>query len=146
MCFLGPQPILVSGSLANQEKFNTSAFFIISPYMGPLLAAFMLDTQPWPVPFWVYTAETAACLILIIFFLEETYYDRAIPAAEQPPLGSRVGRLVGVVQWRSRHLLNSLPQACWRVASVLLKPTIFLSCIYYMMVRPFLVSEICEKC
>ena len=113
--------------------------------MGPLLAAFMLDTQPWPVPFWVYTAETAACLILIIFFLEETYYDRAIPAAEQPPLGSRVGRLVGVVQWRSRHLRNSLPQACWRVASVLLKPTIFLSCIYYMMVRPFLVSETMRK-
>src|SRR5262245_53619675 len=42
------------------RKINIwASFFVMSPYMGPLLAAFMLTTQQWPVPFWVYTAETA---------------------------------------------------------------------------------------
>ncbi len=83
-------PLIIVLGVSQQHLFLLTphacrAFFIISPYMGPLLAAFMLDTQPWPVPFWVTTALTASCLVLVILFLEETYYDRSIPAAEQPP-------------------------------------------------------------
>ena len=105
--------------------------------MGPLLAAFMLTAEPWPIPFWVYTAETAACFILIILFLQESYYDRSIPLEEQPARGSRIGRLTGATQWKSRHLRNTFGQACWRTISVLLKPTILLACFYYVLVwRP----------
>ena len=33
------------------RKINIwASFFVISPYMGPLLAAFMLTTQEWPIP------------------------------------------------------------------------------------------------
>lgn len=43
------------------RKINIwAAFIILSPYMGPLLAAFMTATQPWPIPFWVYYAEVRA--------------------------------------------------------------------------------------
>jgi small-conductance mechanosensitive channel len=77
---------------------------------------------------------TASAWILIIFFLRETYYDRRIPAAEQPPMGSRFAELVGLSQWKSRHLRNSLAQACWRTISVVLKPTVFLTCVYYALV------------
>lgn len=94
----------------------------------------MTETKPWPVPFWVYTALTVLALGLTILFLQETYYDRSIPAAEQPPRGSRPARLVGIAQWRSRHLRNTFGQAVWRTVQVVLKPTVLLSCLTYMLV------------
>lgn len=117
------------------RKINIwASFFVMSPYMGPLLAAFMMTTQSWPIPFWVYTAETGLCLILISLFLRETYYDRRIPAAEQPSVGNRVESVLGIAQFRSRHLRNSFLQAVWRCVSVLLKPTMLLANFYYMLV------------
>src|SRR4051794_28321921 len=52
------------------RKINIwSSFIIISPYMGPLLTAFMLNTQTWPIPFWVYFAMNGLALALVIGFL-----------------------------------------------------------------------------
>ena len=40
------------------RKINIWAgFIVLSPYFGPLFAAFMISTQKWQVPFWVYVAE-----------------------------------------------------------------------------------------
>jgi MFS family permease len=40
------------------RKINIwAAFIILSPYMGPLFAAFIITTCPWPIPFWVYFVE-----------------------------------------------------------------------------------------
>ncbi|KAK3938172.1 major facilitator superfamily domain-containing protein [Diplogelasinospora grovesii] len=123
------------------RKINIwASFFIMSPYMGPLLAAFMIDTKPWPTPFWVYFAETVLCFVLVILFVQETYYDRSIPAEEQPPRGSRIGSLTGASQWKSRHLRNSFPQACWRVVSVVLKPTVALASLYYCLTFAWVVG------
>lgn len=112
----------------------------MSPYMGPLLAAFQVAFKPWPTPFWVYTAETALVLVLTALVVDETYYDRRIPAASQPPLGSRAARLLGLSQFRSRARRNSLPQACARVLRVLLCPTVFLSAAYYMLTFAWVVG------
>jgi hypothetical protein len=102
--------------------------------MGPLLAAFMTETLRWPVPFWVYFSMNILALALVICFLQETYYDRGIPADEQPARGNRLARLMGIAQWKSRHLRNTFGQACWRTASVLLKPIIAISCVFYALV------------
>ncbi|KAK0642869.1 major facilitator superfamily domain-containing protein [Cercophora newfieldiana] len=114
------------------RKINIwSSFIIISPYAGPLLTAFMLVTQDWPIPFWVYFAMNVLALFLVAGWLQETYYDRSIPAAEQPAPGNRIGRLVGTAQFKSRHLRNTFGQACWRTVSVLIKPIILISCFFY---------------
>ncbi|KAK0705720.1 major facilitator superfamily domain-containing protein [Lasiosphaeris hirsuta] len=114
------------------RKINIwSSFIIMSPYIGPLLGAFITETKPWPVPFWVYFAMNVLSLGLVIAFLQETYYDRTIPEGEQPAQGSRIGRLTGVVQWKSRHLRNTFGQACWRTVSVFIKPTMLISCLFY---------------
>ncbi|GAB1312589.1 hypothetical protein MFIFM68171_02799 [Madurella fahalii] len=114
------------------RKINIwASLIVISPYVGPLLAAFMTETQGWPVPFWVYFAMNVLGLVLVVCFLEETYYDRDIPAEEQPRRGSRIARLTGTAQWKSRHLRNTFGQACWRTVSVLLKPTVAISCLFY---------------
>ena len=108
--------------------------------MGPLLTAFMLTAEPWPVPFWVYTAMTAACFVSTTLFLRETYYDRRIAAADQPARGSRIQQIVGIAQFRSRHLRNSFGQAVWRTVSVILKPTVFLVCVYYVLTFAWVVG------
>lgn len=103
--------------------------------MGPLLAAFITETQRWPLPFWVFFAMNVLGLALVVSFLQETYYDRSIPAEEQPAQGHRIARLIGISQWKSRHLRNTFTQACWRTVSVLLKPTVAIACLFYALVR-----------
>ncbi|KAL8840334.1 MAG: hypothetical protein Q9170_001349 [Blastenia crenularia] len=115
------------------RKINVwSAFITVSPYLGPLLAAFIITNLSWHWPFWIYTIETGLCLLGIIMFLDETYYDRRIPMKNQPVRQSRFLRLVGTEQYRSRQLRNSFPQAVMRSVKVILKPTVFLSTIYFL--------------
>ncbi|OQU99449.1 hypothetical protein CLAIMM_05080 [Cladophialophora immunda] len=105
-------------------------FVILAPSMGPMLGAFMLTTQRWPVPYWVLSSITGLCLVLVIVFGEETYYDRRLKVEEQPAKRSRLLRLVGVEQFRSRRLRNTVRETIRRPARVLILPTVFISVIY----------------
>ncbi|KAL1303125.1 hypothetical protein AAFC00_006558 [Neodothiora populina] len=117
------------------RKINIwSAFVILSPFVGPMITAFMLTSQPWQSAFWLYTALTGAFLILVVLFLDETYYDRRIAPSHQPPRKSRMLRLVGVEQMKSRKLRNTLWQSVMRPVKVISKPTVLLSCIYYLLI------------
>ena len=100
--------------------------------MGPLLAAFQLTKLKWQWPFWIYTIETALALIGIVVGIDETYYDRRIPIDKQPPRSSRLMRLIGVEQWKSRHLRSTFLQAAARPAKVIIKPTVFISTVYFL--------------
>ncbi|KAI0192073.1 major facilitator superfamily domain-containing protein [Xylaria flabelliformis] len=116
------------------RKINIwSSFFILSPFLGPLLAAFQIATKPWPTPFWVYTAETALALVLTTLFLNETYYDRRIVQSKQPDRGNRVTSLLGIAQWKSRGQRNTFFQALVRPFRAITKPTVLISCIYYFL-------------
>ncbi|KAI0909503.1 major facilitator superfamily domain-containing protein [Ustulina deusta] len=123
------------------RKINLwASFFVLSPYLGPLLAAFQIVMKPWPTPFWVYTAETALALALTIVFVEETYYDRRIVQSEQPDRGNRVTSLLGVAQWKSRGQRNTFFQACMRPVRVISKPTVLISCLYYFLTFAWVVG------
>lgn len=119
----------------HSRKINIwSAFIILSPFLGPLFTAFMLTTQPWQVAFWLYVALTGACLVLVILFMDETYYDRRLAPQLQPVKQSRILRLVGVEQFRTRHLRNSFFGAIMRSIKVISKPTVFISVVYYLLI------------
>ena len=94
----------------------------------------MLTTQPWQVPFWFYVALTGACVIAVVAFMDETYYDRRIPQEAQPERKSRMLRLIGVEQFKSRHLRNTFGQAIMRSLKVLFKPTVLISALYYFLI------------
>lgn len=100
--------------------------------MGPLLAAFQLTKLKWEWPFWIYTIETGLCMTGIILFVDETYYNRKISRSEQPPRQSRILRLVGIEQWRSRKQRNTFLQAVLRPIRVVMKPTVFISVVYFL--------------
>ncbi|KAI1263292.1 MFS general substrate transporter [Xylariaceae sp. FL1019] len=116
------------------------SFFVLSPYLGPLLAAFQIATQPWPTPFWVYTAETALALVLTVFFVKETYYDRRIPMEQQPPRGTEPQSLLGISQWRTRKRRNTFWQAFMRPVHAISKPTVLISCTYYFLTFAWVVG------
>ena len=56
----------------------------------------------------------AVCWILVIVFMDETYYNRDISPERQATKGSRLLRLVGVEQWKSRHQRGTLERALLR--------------------------------
>lgn len=76
--------------------------------------------------------KTTLALVLTVFFVEETYYDRRVAPENQPPRGTRLERLTGIAQYRSCGPGNSLGQAFMRPIQVILKPTVFLSSLYYL--------------
>lgn len=115
------------------RKINVwASFIILSPYFGPLIAAFIISTQKWQWAFGVYTIETGLCLIAIVLFADETFYNRRIAPDQHLPRKSKIQRLIGIEQWRDRHQRSSLYQAVMRPIRVILKPTIFLSTFYYL--------------
>lgn len=80
---------------------------ILSPYLGPLITSFIVSGTTWRWSFWVCTI--LACIAwLLVFLLDETLFDRNVPAV---PRGSYFSRLLGIQQaksWGQRSLLRSL--------------------------------------
>ncbi|OAX82072.1 hypothetical protein ACJ72_03585 [Emergomyces africanus] len=123
------------------RKINIwSSFIIVSPYLGPLFTAFIINTQIWQWAFGVYSIMTALCLALIVFFIDETYYDRKIPKSQQPARGAKWRRMVGIEQWQSRHLRNSFKDACMRPLIIICKPPVFISMVYYLLTFAWVVG------
>ena len=124
------------------RKINIWSFFIIlSPYLGPLITAFIISKYAWPWAFWLLTLMTGLCLIAIATLAQETYYDRSIGLAQQPQPKSRLYRLVGVEQFRTRHLRNSFAEAVMRSVKAISRPTVFISTVYYLLIFAWVVGK-----
>ncbi|KAK3068248.1 hypothetical protein LTR53_014340 [Teratosphaeriaceae sp. CCFEE 6253] len=127
------------------RKINVwASFVILSPYFGPLITAFIISTQKWQWAFGVYTIMTGLCLLLQIVFAEETFFNRKLPSDERPTrtpgVAGRVSRLVGVELWRTRKQRSTFGQAVMRPVLVLLKPTVFISTVYYLLTFAWVVG------
>ncbi|KAL9623395.1 MAG: hypothetical protein Q9160_002288 [Pyrenula sp. 1 TL-2023] len=123
------------------RKINIWAgLVIVSPYFGPLFSAFIITTQRWIWPFWLLTCVTGTALLLTILFVPETYYARRDPAL-RPSNGNRLLTLIGVHQRRVDLLSPNTPATMIiRPTKVILKPIIFLSCLYYMLTFAWVVG------
>ncbi|KAI4194077.1 MAG: hypothetical protein LQ350_007986 [Teloschistes chrysophthalmus] len=116
------------------RKINIwSGAIIVSPYLGPLITAFIINKMKWPVAFWVLTGLTGLCWLLVVGLMDETIYNRNIPRDRQPVPKSRLMRLVGVEQWRSRHQRQSFGQAIMRPIVAISKLPVLLVTIYYFL-------------
>ncbi|BCS26716.1 putative MFS transporter [Aspergillus puulaauensis] len=123
------------------RKINIwSAFIVLSPYMGPMLAAFITSTQIWQWAFGVYAIETGLCLIAIALFVEETYYDRKNTQFELVPNAPRWKRMLGIQQRQTGYIINTPLDAAMRPLKVLVKPVVFISMIYYMLTFAWVVG------
>lgn len=85
-------------------------------------------------------SQTALALVCTCLFVEETFYDRRLAPSDQPLKGTRLQQILGISQYRSRHLRNSFGQACSRPIRVIIKPTVFLSSLYYTLTFAWVVG------
>ncbi|KAI9840564.1 MAG: hypothetical protein M1837_001544 [Sclerophora amabilis] len=111
------------------------ALFIVSPYMAPLLGNFILaGTGQWRYVFWMVFGGCVFNIIIIFIFVDETWYDRDRPIERQPPRGHRLLRLIGTwqIQHHSDYFLTA-SRSLRRLTSVLFKPVIIPSVIYYLL-------------
>jgi MFS family permease len=114
------------------RKINIWALaLVISPFLGPLLGAFMVNFVSWRWPYWVFSIEIGLIFNAIVLFVDETYYNRDIPVSEQPPRVSRFKRLIGTEQWKSRHQRNTFLEACYRPIQAMRWP-VFIPCFFYL--------------
>ncbi|KAJ5287124.1 hypothetical protein N7478_002810 [Penicillium angulare] len=123
------------------RKINIwSGFIVLSPYMGPLLGAFIVNTQIWQWAFGIYTIETGLCLIAIILFVEETYYDRHTIQPELVPNAPRWHRVIGIQQIQTKYIKNSFKDAIMRPFVILGKPVVVLAVFFYLLTFAWVVG------
>ncbi|KAK4549112.1 hypothetical protein LTR36_007568 [Oleoguttula mirabilis] len=90
------------------RKINIwSAFIIVSPYLGPFMASFVIWRLNWRWVYWIYAILNYAGFFLILLFVDETFYDRSVPLDKQPSWKSRMLRLTGI----ERHGRHSVVEA-----------------------------------
>ena len=123
------------------RKINIwSGSIVLSPYMGPLLGSFIVNTQTWQWAFGVYAIMTGLCVIAIILFVDETYYDRKNEQPELAPNGPRWQRMFGIQQFRTGYIQNTFKDAVMRPVVIICKPVVFISVVYYMLTFAWVVG------
>lgn len=104
---------------------------ILSPYLGPLLAAFIVSSVAWPWAFWL-CAVLAGISFILGFFLDETLFDRQVVASKRVPRGPYIWRILGIEQaksWGQRSMIDSF----MRPVVAITKLPVFLVVVYYFL-------------
>ncbi|PVH76624.1 MFS general substrate transporter [Cadophora sp. DSE1049] len=112
-----------------------ACLYISSPYLGPLLGNFIVGgTGRWEDVLWMCVGVCCLQLVMIILFLDESYYNRTIPAEGQPPRGSRLLRITGVWQIKNHsRYFYTLTGAFGRLAATITKPALLLLLLGYFL-------------
>lgn len=77
------------------------AVFMLCPYVSPMFGYYIISaTGSWRACFWMTLGLECLVLILVVLFVDETFYRRDIPLSEQPKRGARIARAFGVWQLR----------------------------------------------
>ncbi|KAK7706850.1 hypothetical protein SLS57_009521 [Botryosphaeria dothidea] len=122
------------------RKINIwAASFVLSPYLGPCLANFMIDgLHKWRPVMWMVLGVIGLDLIVILLVADETYYDRSVPSAQLPPRHSayyhRLLRILGI--WQIKHhrgYLMPFSVCVRRFLYTMMKPIVLPAMLYYCM-------------
>ncbi|KAI6824467.1 MFS general substrate transporter [Hortaea werneckii] len=112
------------------RKINIwSGFIIASPYLGPFMASFVVWGLTWRWVYWIYAILNYVGLLLIILFADETFFDRRLPANQQPAWRSRPLRLVGV----ERHGTYNMIESCCRPFVAIFKLPVLIITVFYFL-------------
>lgn len=113
-----------------------ACLYVSSPYAGPLFANFIVGrTENWRNVFWLSLSVCVLQFILVVLFLDESYYNRSIPLEQQPPRGPRLLRLVGVWQIRNHaKYFYTFQGALGRQIAIITKPALLLLLVAYLLI------------
>ena len=127
--------------LEHPRKINVwSSFILIAPFLGPVVSAFIVQATTWRWVFGVLTILTGICWVLVVLFLDETFYrpptaDRRIGQPKSRPL-----RLLGIEQHCRKISNNSPKQAFLQPCLAIVKLPVFLACFYYFFIFAWLIG------
>lgn len=129
-----PQPMMIVLIILPRRKINIwSSGIIASPYLGPLITAFIINKGSWRYAFWVNTGLSALCWLLVIGLMDETIYNRSLARDQQQIPKARLLRLIGVEQWQGRHLRQTFFQALMRPFIAISKLPVLVCTVYYFL-------------
>lgn len=106
---------------------------IISPFLGPFIACWIVGHTSWRWAFWSLSVLNAVAWLLIVFCMDETFYPRHLATNQVPVRKSRLLRLLGVEQWKTNLIPNTFLQAGMRSWTAITKLPVLLSVVYYFM-------------
>ncbi|KAJ7198622.1 major facilitator superfamily domain-containing protein [Mycena haematopus] len=102
--------------------------FIISPFISPFALGFLVARTSWRWAYGIGSIYGAIVVLLIVFFMEETIYDRNVrPIPERPTTGFRyrIETLVGLTGLKMQKHRPSWAQAIVSPLNVVWRPHIF---------------------
>lgn len=112
------------------RKINIwSVFIISSPYLGPFMASFVIWRLSWHWVYWIYAILNYAVFIIIVLFVDETFFDRNLAIEKQPAWKSRLLRLTGF----ERHCRYSFIEALSRPLIAVSKIPVIIITIFYFL-------------
>ncbi|KAF2163170.1 hypothetical protein M409DRAFT_57831 [Zasmidium cellare ATCC 36951] len=111
------------------RKINIwSGGVILSPYLGPFTAAFVIWKLSWRWAYWIYSILNGVGLGLILL-IDETHYDRGIPTEQQPIWKSKALRMLGI----ERHPRGSFLRSVSKPFVAICKIPVALIVVYYFL-------------
>ncbi|KDE07127.1 hypothetical protein MVLG_02532 [Microbotryum lychnidis-dioicae p1A1 Lamole] len=113
-----------------------SGFFILSPYVGPIISAAILSSNSeniklWHWSFGSYSMLCALAFLGVVLFVDETWYNREIPERNQPLTGGRLARMTGIGRPKGSSTRYTLYEAWYRMFAALIKPPVLAVCISF---------------
>ncbi|GAA5908930.1 hypothetical protein JCM6882_004947 [Rhodosporidiobolus microsporus] len=109
--------------------------FLCSPYCGPFFGGFMVDGLggQWRPTLWLVFGTSVFVLLLIVFFADETWYDRTLAVQPERTTGilGRIYDLTGVTAFRQRQYKAKVWPSCMRLLEVFAKPVTWMVFVIY---------------
>lgn len=90
-----------------------------------------ISARGWRTGMWLCFGIITFGVLLTVTFGEETFYPRHLPIDRVPVRKSRLLRLIGVEQFRTKWTTNTLLDGAKRPALTLTKLPVFLICVFY---------------
>ncbi|KAK4703847.1 hypothetical protein P7C70_g2363, partial [Phenoliferia sp. Uapishka_3] len=107
--------------------------FIMSPFVSPFLLGYLVASKNWRDAYWVGVAYVSVVVLLIVFFMEETMYDRDVkPFPERPTTGLRyrIETLLGITGVKMAKFRCSWWEALTSMFDLVWRPHCLLMLIY----------------
>ncbi|KAL2415722.1 hypothetical protein ABEF95_004306 [Exophiala dermatitidis] len=127
---------------AHAQKINMwSTAIILSPFLGPQFMAAIISVDSWRTGMWLNMAIIALGLLLTVVLGDEPFYPRHLMPDLRPKRKSRILRLVGVEQYRTKYTTNSFWEAGSRLGYTIMKLPVFLTCVFYFFDFPWTIGN-----
>lgn len=124
------------------RKINIwSTALILSPFLGALFMAAIISVNTWRWGFAIVCILAGIALLATIAFLDETFYPRHLKAEQVPVRKSRLQRLIGREQYKTKYIGNSFLGAASRPALAICKIPVFLACLYYFLTFAWVIGN-----